>query len=269
MAMVPVEQKRQLRHFFSLSFLITWVLVLPLVLSAQGVGHVSEVWHPLGAWGPVGAALLITWKTAGRSGLSTYWQQFALTRTSLPQFFFWSLSPFLLYLMGFLGLRLAGFLPGAQLFPTNLLLNGSWLAPVLLTSAAYGFGEEAGWRGFALPRLLERHSPFRATLILTSFWAAWHTPMFFYRFEFGVVQVIGFFLGLWAGAILFTFLYRHTHGSVLICALWHTNWNIVNLLAMEVSDNLLSLLSAQVMIIAVMLLVWRRKEFFQQPEKGR
>lgn len=37
--------------------------------------------------------------------------------------------------------------------------------------------EENGWRGFALPRLLTRHSPLVASLVLGLMWTAWHYPV--------------------------------------------------------------------------------------------
>ncbi|MFW5894349.1 MAG: type II CAAX prenyl endopeptidase Rce1 family protein [Bacillota bacterium] len=40
-------------------------------------------------------------------------------------------------------------------------------------------GEEIGWRGYALPKLLTMHSPFVASLILGFVWTFWHLPNFF------------------------------------------------------------------------------------------
>jgi len=130
------------------------------------------------------------------------------------------------------------------------LLGFSFLAGLL-----YGIGEEAGWRGFALLWLQSGRSALAATLILTVFWALWHTPFFFYRFEFGAVQVIAFFMGLLAGAIWLTCLYNATGGSILMVAAWHTTWNLVNQVAMVVSVEILSAMSVMVMILAIAVVV--------------
>ena len=60
-------------------------------------------------------------------------------------------------------------------------------------------------------------------------WFFWHTPFFSYRHELGLGGLIGFFLGLLAGAVCLTCPYNSTGGSVLMCVLWHTTFNMVNL----------------------------------------
>jgi uncharacterized protein len=58
------------------------------------------------------------------------------------------------------------------LFPAPIL-NG--LATAIL--GAGPIGEEGGWRGYLLPRLLERGSEARASLIIGIIWALWHLPV--------------------------------------------------------------------------------------------
>ena len=89
---------------------------------------------------------------------------------------------------------------------------------------SFGFGEEVGWRGFAFPRLQSRHSALVATLRLTVGWALWHLPLFFYRpgyTSMGAAGVVGWFFSLLTGAVLLTWLYNESRGSILVVALFH------------------------------------------------
>lgn len=97
--------------------------------------------------------------------------------------------------------------------------------------------EELGWRGFALPHLEKRMpSPLAATLVLGTLWAAWHIP--FWIPSMGtlrdwVEQMIAFFLGIIALAILMTYLFHRTGGSIVpaivlhgTASLWtHNEWS--------------------------------------------
>jgi membrane protease YdiL (CAAX protease family) len=89
---------------------------------------------------------------------------------------------------------------------------------------SFGYGEEVGWRGFALPRLQSRHSAWVATLLLTVGWALWHVPLFFYRpgyTSMGAAGIAGWFFSLLTGSVLLTWLYNETEGSLLVVALFH------------------------------------------------
>ena len=44
-----------------------------------------------------------------------------------------------------------------------------------------GLGEELGWRGYLLPRLLSRHRAIPASLILGFYWWLWHVPLVWMR----------------------------------------------------------------------------------------
>lgn len=91
------------------------------------------------------------------------------------------------------------------------------------------FGEETGWRGFALPILQRRHGALAAALLITPIWAVWHLPYFFtvttYR-GFAPAGYVGFVFGLGCGSIVLTWLYNGTGGSILACAVWHGLYNL-------------------------------------------
>jgi len=110
--------------------------------------------------------------------------------------------------------RLDDLFPGFGLF-------ASWVCHLLVV----GFGEEVGWRGYALPRLQKGRSALVATLILSIIWGVWHLPTFVV--DSGLVAGIDFavvfgFIGF-PMTILYTWLYNSTAGSILLVSLWSTS----------------------------------------------
>jgi uncharacterized protein len=55
-----------------------------------------------------------------------------------------------------------------------------WLSSFLtlaLINSLFSLGEELGWRGFMLPRMLARHSWVKAALLTGLLWSVWHFPL--------------------------------------------------------------------------------------------
>ena len=93
----------------------------------------------------------------------------------------------------------------------------------------FGFGEEVGWRGFALPQLLKKSTALVSSIFLTLFWAFWHLPLFFYRPGYttmGWAGILGWVFSLMTGSILLTWLYKSSRASILICAVFHSTIDI-------------------------------------------
>ncbi len=253
--------RHQLAAYFLGAYAITWLLVSPLVASALHLisPPVSPAWHALGALGPILAALGVTAISGGRRGLTHLLRGMERWRIGLGWALIALLSPFAMIVLSSAILVLFG-----QPWPdlgaiASKFGDSTWLLVWFVGSAVYGVGEEPGWRGFALPRLQVRWSALAAAAILALGWGLWHAPFFFYRFEFGIGQAIGFFVGLLAGSIWLAYLYDATGGSVLATMSWHVTWNMANILAMLVSATLVSMLSAEVMIVAVVIaVVWKR-----------
>ena len=131
------------------------------------------------------------------------------------------------------------------------------IGALILWLATFGFGEEIGWRGYALPRLQRDHSALSATLILGVMWVVWHVPAFFYLDTYvslGLAAFPLFALGVLTGAIVLTWIYNTTGGSVLMVAVWHGVFDFIA--ASKASDGYIAaLMSAAIMIWAVVIVV--------------
>lgn len=112
---------------------------------------------------------------------------------------------------------------------------------------AGGLPEEAGWRGYTLPRLQTRFSPLTASIILGPIWALWHGPLLI-----GMLQEAGpwrMLLRILMIGVAFTWLYNRTSGSLLAVVLLHASWNTA--LAFLPSTDVFLFLMAGLLIVAV------------------
>ena len=86
-------------------------------------------------------------------------------------------------------------------------------------------GEEIGWRGYVLPRLQAKYNALASTLILGVIWGFWHLPK--YITHFSIVTVGWAMLHFLAFAVILTWLYNNTKGSLLMVAICHAISNTV------------------------------------------
>lgn len=234
--------RHPLVSYFVIAYLLTWAVTFPI---AKGV--YSESWHFLGALGPTLSAVLMTAVAQGKTGLRGLGQR--LLKYRLGGKWLIVLSPVALLILALIiDIPVSRSFFDFSAFVSSNSLNGIkplllWLLPVV----SYGMFEEIGWRGFALPQLQKRFNAMKATAILTIFWGLWHIPMFFYRWDFSFFMVFGFFVSLFFGAVVLTFIYNST-GSVLATIVWHTLWNIV---AVIDTNRLTPIMSAIIIIAAI------------------
>ena len=235
-----------LTSYFVLAYLFTWVIEVPIMLEARGVStlHLPHWLEALAAFGPFAAALIVLWIRGKQAGISELLR--STFRWRVPALWFAAvvLSPFIvmclaLGLTGELGRLVSGELCA------NVTAEGRWLEIIVLGAVLRGFGEEPGWRGFALPILRTRFGPLLATLALWPFWLFWHLPAFLMRPDFQFVAWIGFSFGILAAAAWSTLVYDRTR-SVLMIALWHALINITRTLTGTASTEAF-LMFAQVM----------------------
>jgi CAAX protease family protein len=203
-------KKHPLIAFFVLAYLLTW-WIYPLLKFSPLLGI-------FGLFGPALAAIIMAAVTEGKSGVKALLSRVVRWRVGVR----WYVIA--LGLPTVLSLATAGlyYLLGASQF-----LQVGALTIFDLVLFVLVVGEELGWRGYALPRLLEKRSAVTASLILGVLWGLWHLPTFLVPGtpQYGL-PLSAFVLLTIEYSILMTWVYLHTLGSVLIATLFHGAINL-------------------------------------------
>ena len=99
-------------------------------------------------------------------------------------------------------------------------------------------GEEVGWRGYALPALQARYSALISSVILGVLWASWHLPTFFNPdLSYSNLPFFLYILFIVLIAILMTWLFNSTGGSVLMAMFFHAVINVADELWKVLPEN--------------------------------
>ncbi|MFN2132452.1 MAG: type II CAAX prenyl endopeptidase Rce1 family protein [Anaerolineae bacterium] len=246
---------RSLFAFVILAYGFSWAVEIPLALRAQGLidAPVPFALHYLAAYGPMLAAIIVTWFAEGRDGLGRLFRRMLKWRLH-PAWWLVAIAPLILYGLVALVLRaIQGQWPDAAVLGQIDYIPSLGIGALFFWILTFGLGEETGWRGFALPRLQRGHSALSATLILWALWALWHLPLFFYSYDLSVVP--GLTIGLLAGAVTFTWLYNSTGGSILAVAVWHGTFDYTTGCTACKTSTTAAILSTVVMVWAVVVVI--------------
>lgn len=129
----------------------------------------------MAVWAPGISGLILSFGERGPSGVRALASRLLFIRVG----WLWWAAAVLLPL----GLQVAALLLAGQFDEVSFARFG----PDNVTAAAYflvfgclfsPLGEEIGWRGYALPRLLEHMSALSAALLTGIIWTLWHAPVF-------------------------------------------------------------------------------------------
>lgn len=131
------------------------------------------------------------------------------------------------------------------------------LAALVFGQLAVVLGEEPGWRGFALPRLIERLGPNVGTLILGIAWALWHLPLFLVAAtpQYGT-PFLPFLVELTAWSMLITLVVMHARGSAVVAMLFHASGNLCAFTMWEPDARVFAL---GPWVVAAIIASWRMR----------
>lgn len=213
--------KRELYAFFATVFALTWglgallIFAKPQLESLIGpIGQINRHWlYYLAVSAPTLCAVLIAALSGGGRAL--------MMRLLTPAPLKWWATAILVYPSGLLVYwlirRASG---GGDDVDIHALLIGAptmAVTTLVLIADPGALGEELGWRGFALPRLLQLFDATRSAIVLGVIWTIWHAPAFLLdglsqaAFNFG-----WFLLALVSLSILMTWIFLHAKGNAVV-----------------------------------------------------
>ena len=143
----------------------------------------------------------------------------------------------------------------------------TWSAvPLLFVTTALLGGplfEEVGWRGFLLDQLQRRRTVLVSTVLVAVIWAVWHLPLLISE-PTGQRPPLPFLVWVLGQAVVLTWIYNTSSGSVLMVILFHAAVNVSGRLLLEpfVGQDgfkvMWWLMAAAYALVAVVL-IWRTR----------
>lgn len=229
--------------FVTLAFLLAWILWLPLVAWLRSKDRLGRIagdeplsglpvligisWF-VGSWSPSIVAVVLTFRSDGGAGVTRLLKRLLEWDVGVG----WNLAA----LVGPLIVGLAAI--WVHLAKGGSGVKSAWTRPLLVPVAfvaalPFGpLGEELGWRGFGLPRLLESQGALMSALIIGVIWALWHVPLFWAPLGTSISgapvtwRSVGTYLAeVVAVSVIMTWLYVGTDGSLWSAIAFHASWN--------------------------------------------
>src|SRR5262245_12636620 len=208
--------------FFLLAYAVMWMCFFTVVAAHIPASSVpGSLLLLLGAFAPAMAALSLTARAEGSSGVRALLSRVTQWRVAVKWYMFAASYTVAVKLtVALLHRAITGAWPRFGDLPLYII-------PVAIVfSTPFQAGEELGWGGCALPRLAARFGLGPASLLLGLIWAVWHLPQFFIRdadtykqsFFVFVLQVI-------AISVALAWLWARTNGSLLLTMLMHSAVN--------------------------------------------
>ena len=207
--------------FFSLTYALMWACFISVAAAIPATTLLGRSLLLLGTFAPSLAALWLTARSEGGTGVNALLRRVIQWRVALPWYLF-----------------AAGYMAVIKLTVAvvHRVSTGAWphfghlpwyvIPGAVLFSTPFQAGEEIGWRGYALPRLAARLGLAGASILLGFIWGFWHLPQFFIpgADTYGQSFLV-FLLQVTALSVAIAWLYARTNRSLLLPMLMHAAVN--------------------------------------------
>jgi uncharacterized protein len=222
------------RHSLVVGIILMFALTWPIDMAYLGLlpFKVPFIVYIFLGWGFIFASVIMTGLTLGKDGVVALLKRYGQWRVSWKWYLAaFLLKPGLIVLAVYINAALTGVTPdyGTVMaykifgeFASLSLFILPWFIYEILAN-----GEEIGWRGYVLPRLQAKYSALTSSLILGVIWGFWHLPK--YLSHWNAVSFAWFLVHTMAYAVILTWLYNNTRGSLLLVAISHASGNTTGL----------------------------------------
>ena len=207
-------------------FILSFVLIIITVVIQIGVRNLIDNYFVdmffaiLAITTPTISAVIISGFNDGWQGIKNLFAGFRIWKVNI----LWYLAG-LLFIIAPLIFALIYLLFGGQApGPAPTYTLPIFLLDLFISLITGPLNEEAGWRGYALPRLQSRLPALTSSLILGIIWGFWHLPLYlvYARMPFYIFIFLNIIL-----SIFITWGYNNTKGSLVIAVLFHYCWNFM------------------------------------------
>lgn len=219
--------KNHFKNHPLLSFFVLTFILSPLLLFIPKVGEIFV------SWAPNAAALIVSLIVGGKEETTKLFKQFLRWKLHIKWFAIVIAIPIIA--VYFIAVMYSFF--SKQPFASVILDISifSFLGLILKHAIRGPLGEEAGWRGFALPLLLKKHSFNKASIILGLIWSVWHFPFWFILISqltlnsslSSFILFTSLAIGTVALSVVISWVYIRTQ-SLLLAMFFHLFWNVAH-----------------------------------------
>jgi len=231
-------QRHPIWSFLIINYLISWSFLYPSyqsILKNDGITPIALI-GLIGAYGPTIAAIIVQ-SIIDKKQIKPLLRKLIKVKTGFKTILFVIGFPLIFYFLAYYSSRVI--FDGSINF--NWLLGISNIPFLFLAALPFGpMGEELGWRGFMLPKLLENYSFVKSTFYVGLAWGVWHLASFTFPgaalpefFRVSIWSISLYFVNTIALSFVFTFIYLRTSGSVFYAIILHAFFNMASNIAVD------------------------------------
>lgn len=220
--MKDIIKKHPITAYYLITFGWTWTIVAIMMLSGQTiVGNPSPIFIVAGITcniSPSLAAFIVLGISEGKEGIQRL-KKGVRKKASLKY-----------YLLAIITVPTLSILTAIISSQFVRIYQFQVTLPIIFMGLVWplfsGFGEEFGWRGLILPKMIVKHGLFKAGLLLGFIWELWHLPMHYMAYQsYGSYMIPAFLLigfsNLILQSLIMAYIYTKSESSILLMILYH------------------------------------------------